>query len=90
MSANSFTIVSNDARATRQTGVARHEMQEAQAGAQTDDKVFDDEVGFVFAFGRGVNDSNVTYLALQNTNLQKVYVYPNAAGNGVVVTTVKP
>lgn len=90
MASNPFTIVSNDPRAARLTGVARKEMQEAQGGADTDDKILDDEAGPVMAFGRGVNDPNVTYLALYNTNNTKVYIYPNAAGDGVQVSTVKP
>lgn len=65
-------------------------MQEAQGGADTDDKILDDEVGPVMSFGRGVNDPNVTYLALYNTNNTKVYIYPDAAGTGIQVSTVKP
>lgn len=90
MAANPLTVVTNDTRASRLTGVARHEMQEAQGGAQGEDKVLDDEKGPVMSFGRGVLDPNVTYLALYNTNNTKVYIYPNAAGNGVQVSTVKP
>lgn len=90
MAANPLTVVSNDPRAPRLTGVARHEMQEAQGGADTDDKILDDEVGPVMSFGRGVNDPNVTYLALYNTNNTKVYIYPDAAGTGIQVSTVKP
>lgn len=90
MAANPFTVVSLDPRTTRLTGVARHEMQEAQAGAQADDKVIEDEVGGVFATGRGVTDPNVTYLVLYGTNGNRVYIYPNSGDNGLIVTTVKP
>lgn len=90
MAANPLTVVTNDARAARLTGVSRHEMQEAQAGAQADDKVIEDEVGGVAAFGRGVTDPNITYLVLYNTNAVRVYIYPNAAGDGVQVSLVKP
>lgn len=90
MAANPLTVVSLDPRATRLTGVARHEMQEAQAGAQADDKVIDDEFGGVFATGRGVTNPLITYVALYNTNSVKCYIYPNAAGDGVIVSTVKP
>lgn len=85
-----FTVVTNDTRAARLTGVARHEMQEAQGGADFDDKILDDEVGPVMAFGRGVSDPNVTYLALYNTNNTKIYIYPNEDGDGLIVTSVKP
>lgn len=90
MAGNPFTVVSNDPRAPRLTGVNRHEMQDAQAGANTDDKTLDDEKGPVSAFGRGVSDPNVTYLALYNTNNTKIYIYPDAAGTGLIVTSVKP
>jgi len=90
VAANGYTVVTNDPRTTRLTGVNRHEMQEAQAGAKTDDKVVEDELGGVFATGRGVLDKNVTYIQLYNTSGTKVYIYPNAAGNGLVVSTVKP
>lgn len=90
MAANGFTVVTNDARAARLTGVSRHEMQEAQAGAQSDDKVVEDEFGGVFATGRGATDQKVTYIQLYNTNGSKVYISPNAAGNGLIVSTVKP
>ena len=85
-----FTIVTNDPLAARITGVARREMQEAQAGADESMKIGLDEKGIVFEFGRGVSDTNVTFIALKNTNEDTVYIYPNAAGKGVVVTTTKP
>lgn len=90
MAANPLTVVSNDPRTTRLTGVNRHEMQEAQAGANTDAKVVEDEVDGVWATGRGVNDPNVTYISLYNTNNTRIFIYPNAAGNGLIVTSVKP
>jgi hypothetical protein len=40
--------------------------------------------------GRGVSDTDITYLALRNANGTKCYIYPNAAGNGIVVSTTKP
>jgi len=65
-------------------------MQEAQAGAAADDKILDDEDGPVMAFGRGASDPNITYLALYNTNGTKCYIYPNAAGDGTITSSVKP
>ncbi len=41
-------------------------------------------------FGRGVTDTEITYIALRNSNGTKCYLYPNAAGTGITVTTVKP
>lgn len=90
MAANPLSVVTLDKRALRVTGMARHEMQEAQAGAGTFDKIIEDEFGLVTAMGRGTLDRNVTYITLQNTNNQRVFIYPNAAGNGLVVTTVAP
>jgi hypothetical protein len=40
--------------------------------------------------GRGTTDPDITYLGLRNANGTKCYIYPNAAGNGIVVSTVKP
>jgi hypothetical protein len=40
--------------------------------------------------GRGVTDTDITYLALRNANGTKCYIYPNATGNGIVVSTTKP
>jgi hypothetical protein len=40
--------------------------------------------------GRGTTDADITYLALRNANGTKCYIYPNSAGNGIVVSTFKP
>jgi hypothetical protein len=40
--------------------------------------------------GRGTTDTDITYLGLRNANGTKCYIYPNAAGNGIVVTTIQP
>ena len=85
-----YTVVSNDTRATRLTGVNRHEMQEAQAGADADNKVIEDEFGGAFATGRGATDPNITYISLYNTNNVLCYIYPNAAGTGIIVSATKP
>lgn len=90
MAANPLTVVTNDERAARVTGFARHEMQEAQAGSQDHDKVIEDEDGLVVAFGRGTTDPLVTYVALVNTNSDIVYISPNAAGDGINVSTTRP
>jgi len=84
-----FTIVTNDPGAARKTGVARHEMQEAQGGAATDDWILDDEFGPVASFGRGTADTLITYLALYRNGIA-TYFYPNATNDGVIVSSVKP
>lgn len=89
MAGNPFTIVSNDPRPARITGVARHEMQEAQGGASTDDKNLEDESGPVMSFGRGASDTLITYIALYRDGV-KYYVYVDSLGTGLVVTSVKP
>lgn len=72
-----------------QTGSLRHE--DAQGlGKGGDAKVVSDALGVVGYLGRGVTDTSITYLALFNTNGAKVYIYPNAAGNGVTVSTTQP
>ena len=40
--------------------------------------------------GQGDSDTDITYMALRNENGTLVYIYPNAAGNGVTVSTSKP
>lgn len=77
----------NDTRAPLLTGGARHEMREI--GAE-ETKVYVDALGVVAVIGRGETDVNVTYVALKNTNGDTVYAYPNAAGNGWQLSTVKP
>lgn len=89
MAGNPMTVVSNDGRASRVTGFARHEMQEAMAGAQADDKVIEDEFGGVGGWGRGATDTLVTYLFLYRNNV-KTYIYINATNDGLVITTTKP
>jgi hypothetical protein len=37
-----------------------------------------------------VNDLNITAIVLKNTNGDDCFIYPNAAGNGIIVTTVAP
>lgn len=90
MASNPFTVVSNDTRAKRVTGVARHEMQEAQAGADTFDYILEDERGSVMFAGRGTTDRKVTYIMLHNTNGTRCFIYPNSSGTGLIVTPVNP
>jgi len=40
--------------------------------------------------GRGTSDPDITYLALRNANGTRCYIYPDAAGTGIVVTTTHP
>lgn len=89
MAANPMTKVTNDTRAARVTGFARHEMQEAMAGAQDEDKVIEDEFGGVGGWGRGVTDPTITYLFAYRGGT-KVYIYPNAGLNGIVVSAARP
>jgi hypothetical protein len=90
MSANPFTVVTNDPRAARVTSAERHEMAEMGNLSGGDIKTVDDEVAEVGAFGRGVSDPNVTYVKLYNDAGVACYIYPNAAGDGIVVSTVQP
>lgn len=90
MAANPLTVVSLNPMQAINTGVSRHEMQEDSGGAQTEAKWVADEVGRVCGQGRGVSDPNITYIVLLNTNNQLCYIYPNAAGTGIIVSTTKP
>lgn len=49
-----------------------------------------DQLGRVAQLGRGESDPNVTYLMLFNTNSTECYLYPNADGDALTVSTVKP
>lgn len=40
--------------------------------------------------GRGATDTDITYIALRNASGTKVYIYPDAAGTAVTVSTTKP
>ena len=60
---------------------------------------FKSAVDFVFSpssysnsigLGRGDSDTDITYILLKNEGGTSVYIYPNAAGNGVTVSTSKP
>lgn len=77
----------NDPRATAISSGGRdrgHEMTAKVLEQVTDAK------GVVYAIGRGESDTKVTYLKLFNTGGTACYLHPNAAGNALVVTTVKP
>lgn len=90
MAANGFTVVTRDPLPARQTSASRHEYDEPNGGANVAAKVLDDERGFVCEIGRGTLDKNVTYFALKNTSGVTVYIWPNAAGNGIEASQVKP
>jgi len=40
--------------------------------------------------GRGDTDTDITYIRLKNAGGTDVYIYPNATGDGVSVSTSKP
>ena len=82
-----LTVVSNDSRATRI----------GQAGGSTisqmnvlDTQKFFDDAGFVGAIGRGATDADITFIELQRDDGTSAFIYPNAAGNGIIVQTTKP
>ena len=79
----------NDPTATQVTGPGRHEGMDINS---TDGvaKFIRDARGVVTEHGRGTTDPRITYTAQYNTNGVKCYTYPNAAGNGLVTTTVHP
>lgn len=82
-----LTRVLNDPRATAVSSGGRdrgHEMGKAKLESLTDAK------GPVAEIGRGTTDTSITYVALYNTNGTKCYLHPNAAGDGIVVTSVIP
>lgn len=85
-----FTVVINDSRAAKFTGMSRHEMQEAQPGTGKETKLIFDEKGLVKVIGRGETNSLITYTGMYNASGTLCYIYPNAAGNGITVSTVKP
>jgi len=40
--------------------------------------------------GRGTTDTDITFIALRNASGTKCYIYPNATGDGITVSTTKP
>jgi len=88
----SFTIVQNDPSAAKLTGASRHGMKEASGGNNGEQEVFTDDFGdrIVAVVGRGETDRNITYIALKNTSSVLCYIYPNAAGTGIIVTPTLP
>ena len=53
-------------------------------------KAFFDKLGLMARLGRGQTDTDITYVELMNENGTSVFIFPNAAGNGVTVQTTKP
>lgn len=90
MGANSLTVVQNNPSQAVQTGSLRHEMYEDSGGAGGNAKAILDETGIVAQFGRGATDPIITYMVLTNTNHQTCYIYPNAAGTGIIVSLTRP
>jgi len=77
----------NDPRAARLTGPGRHEGTDM---SHTLTKVIEDDRGDVVTFGRGETDPRITFWTTRNVAGTLVYHYANAAGNGIISTTVKP
>lgn len=46
--------------------------------------------GVTDTIGRGETDTDITYMTLVNENGDKVFTYPNAAGNGLITTQTRP
>ena len=40
--------------------------------------------------GQGDSDTDITYIALRNSNGTLIYIYPDAAGTAVTVSASKP
>lgn len=53
-------------------------------------KQFFDKAGAVCEIGRGLGDTDITFIALKNENGNTVYAYPNAAGNGWIFPGSRP
>jgi len=53
-------------------------------------RTFMDMHGINSAMGRGETDLDITYLELMNEAGTPVFIYPNAAGNGLIVSTTRP
>jgi hypothetical protein len=82
-----LTRVLNDPRATAVCSGGRdsgHEMTKKVLDSRVDAK------GQVIEIGRGVTDTDITYIALYNSTGVKTYIYPDAAGTAITVTPTKP
>jgi hypothetical protein len=78
---------------TAQTGDLLVSNGAAGIGTNSPDEKFEVEwvpSGTDAEIGRGTSDTDITFIALRNENGQKVYIYPNAAGNDIIATTVHP
>lgn len=82
-----LSVTENDPRLRLLTSAAG---TEEAAMADTVSKVFGDKRGVAARIVRGSGDTDITALVLKNEDGTEVYVYPNAAGNGLIVTTTAP
>lgn len=82
-----FTISKNDALASL-AGIAA--CTEANSASADILKEWFDKLGFAVEIGRGLTDTDITYIAMKNENGTLIYAYPNAAGTGWTVTPTKP
>ena len=85
-----LTVNTGDARTKVLTGAAGTEIQGYLKVNGHDTKVFCDASGIVAEIGRGETDADITFLALRQEDGTRTYLYPNAAGNGLIVTATKP
>jgi len=53
-------------------------------------RIFGDSAGIAVRLVRGTTDENITAIVLKNENGTECYIYPNAAGDGPIVSDVAP
>lgn len=59
-------------------------------GSETKEVIIEFAPGVFVGVGRGVTDTDITYLAMKNADGELCYVYPNAAQNDITVSATKP
>ncbi len=77
--------VGNDTYSTVE-GPATPKGAEVGRNSRTDQ----DMQGIKGAFGRGETDQDITYFEAMNEAGVPCFIYPNAAGNGIIVSTSRP
>lgn len=82
-----YTRTSGDVVATN-AGTSGGKEDNAMDNLQT--KNFFDKLGEVAEIGRGVTDTDITYVALRDSVGTKAFVYPTTGGAAITVSTTKP
>lgn len=82
-----LTVNEGDTRLKLMTGAAGTEHAAMTSLAA---KEFFDKSGLVLEIGRGTTDTDITYIALKDSNGDTAYIYPTTGGATATVSQTKP